>query len=416
MNGENLKVTVVTSYYPPDFTSVSNYYKDIVYDLAEYGANVTLICGIPTRLVDEEITKKFAANPVEIINENLRIIRTGPKKNERKNLVYRTFYHIFRSWCIYRKVKKIETDIYLISSAPPFLGFYGALLAKRAKTIYDLQDMFPDTLVSSGKSKEKSFLVKILRKFEGYVYKYNTHTRIISRDMAETLKSRNVPESKISLIYNWVDEKKITHIERQDNPIFDMLEISREDFYVCYAGNIGLLQNLSTLINAAEILREKEPKIKFIIIGDGAWKSELLDRIEKKDLKNIQVFPMQDLKYVPYVYNLGDIGIVTIAKDVSKGSLPSKTWSIMSASRPIICEVDKGSELESIIIDNKCGLCVSPSDSEGFANAILSLYNNQEILASMGKNGRKFIEDNLTRKKSTKQIMDCVTKVKNEGK
>ena len=416
MNNDSLpiKITVVTSYYPPDFTSLSNYYKDIAYDLSEYGANVTLVCGIPTRLVDKETTRQYTINPVEVINENLRIIRTGPKKSEGGNLVFRAFYHIYRSRCVYKKAKKIDTDIYFVCSAPPFLGFYGAKLAKKAKTIYDLQDMFPDSLVSSGKASENSLLVKILRKFERYIYQCNTHIRIISNDMADTLKLRSVSDKKISLIYNWVDESEVLYIERKDNPMFDMLKISRDGFYVCYAGNIGLLQNLSTLINAAEILQTKEPQVKFIVIGDGAWKSEMMNQIQSKKLNNIFTFPMQDLNYVPYVYNIGDVGVVTIAKGVSKGSLPSKTWSILSASRPVICEVDEGSELENIIIKNECGLCVSPDDSEGFADAVLRFYYDREMISDMGKNARTFIENNITRKKCTKKIFDCIIKVYNE--
>jgi len=410
-----LKITVITTYYIPENTPISGYYRDFVSDLSEYGADVTLVCGIPTRLVDEETTRQYAMNPIETINEHLRIIRTGPKRKEGRNLFFRALYHVYRSWCIYKKAKKINTDVYWVYSTPPFMGFYGALLAKRAKTIYDLQDMFPDSLVSSGKAKEKSLLVRTLRRFECYIYKRNTHIRTISRDMEDTLKSRGVPEDKISIIYNWVDENEVTCIERKDNPIFDMLKIPREGFYVGYAGNIGLLQNLSTLINAAEMIERREPQIKFIIIGDGAWKAEMLRMINEKGLKNILVFPMQDTEYVPYVYNIADIGIVTIGSGVTKGSLPSKTWNIMSASRPVICEVDEGSELERIITETQSGLCVPPGDIEGFANAIMTLYNDRKMSEQMGRNGRAYIEGNITRKESTKKILDCIMNVYNES-
>jgi len=408
-----LRVTVVTSYYPPDFASISNYYKDLVTDLSAFGAVVTLVCGIPTRLVTDEITKQYAKNPVEVISENLRIIRTGPPRSEGRNLVYRAFYHIYRSWCVYRKAREIETDLYYVCSTPPFLGVFGALLSKRARTIYDLHDVFPDTLVNSGKVKENSVLVKVLRRVEKYVYKRNTHIRIISEDMADTLRSRGVPDDKISIIYNWVDENAVTYIERRNNPIFDSLGIPREGFYACYAGNIGLLQNLTTLINAAEVLKEKEPLIRFIIIGDGAWKQEMLAQISDKGLDNISVFPMQDTEHVPYVYNIADIGVVTIAKGVTKGSLPSKTWSIMSASRPVLCETDKGSELEKIIAGNNCGLCVPPGDVKGFVGAVMALYDDRDLVAEMGRNGRTFVENNITRGNSTKKIWACVQNVVN---
>ena len=90
--------------------------------------------------------------------------------------------------------------------------------------------------------------------------------------------------------------------------------------------------------------------------------------------------------------------------------------SIMSASRPIICEVDEGSELESIVCENKCGICIKPDDYISLANSILELYNNKELLINMGENSRKYVEDNITRAISTKKILDAVVQVENEGR
>ena len=320
------RITIVTSYYQPEHTPVSHYYEELAYDLVEYGCNVTVVTGIPTRRVEKEVTKNYAENPIEYIGENLKIIHKGPKMGEGKNFAFRTFYHLYRSYCIYRAAKKVETDVYIVCSTPPFLGVFGAWLAKKSKTIYDLQDIFPDTLICSKKAKESDLFIKALRIMEKYIYIGNTHIRTISSDMLNNIKEKGISENKISMVYNWVDEKKVVYIERENNPIFDILNIPRDGFYICYAGNIGLLQNLSTLISAAEILQKNnnlEPQ--FIIIGDGAWKKEMLKIIEAKNLRNVRVFPMQETKLVPLIYNLGDIGIVTIAKGVAKGSLPSKT-------------------------------------------------------------------------------------------
>ena len=410
-----IRITVITSYYLPEVTTVSTLYENIVHDLAECGAFVTLVCGIPTRGVDTQTTKKYSQNPIEQVSGQLRIIRVGPKKGEGTNFIFRSIYHLYRSYCIYRKARKVGTDVYFVYSTPPYMGFFGALLSKRAKVIYDLQDIFPDTLISSGKAREGSASIKILRRLESLVYKKCNHLRVLSSDMANTLKARGVSEEKISVINNWVDENKVTYINRQNNPLFDDFRIPRDKFYVCYAGNIGLLQNLSTMIYAAELLQSSHSQIEFVIIGDGAWKPEILKLIESKRLTNVRVFPMQNPDMIPYVYNLGNIGVVTIAKGVSKSSMPSKTWSILSVSRPVICEVDEDSELHNIMADNQCGICITPNDYEGFANAVLDLYNNPKKLEEYGNNGRKFVEVNISRKILTKKIFDCALEVYKQG-
>ena len=406
---DSLKITIVTSYYPPDITSVSYYYQDLAHDLANYGAKVTLVCGIPTREVTPETTQKYIDNPVEKINDNLTIIRTGSKKGEGKNFLYRVLYHLYRSYCVYKKARKVDTDVYFVSCNPPHMGFFSAMLSKRAKTIYDVQDIFPDSIISSGKVKNKA-LLWFFRKIERFIYKRNTHLRVISSDMLKTLQMRGVHLNKLSLIYNWVDENKITNIQRQDNSLFDSFNLSRDLFYVCYAGNIGLLQNLTTMLNAAEILINHSD-ICFVIIGDGAWKPEMLRIIQQKKLTNIHVYPMQPADLVPLVYNLGDVGVVTIAQGVSHGSMPSKTWNIMSAARPVLCEADLDSELVSIINNNKCGLCVAPNDYQGFADAVLALYNDKQQAHDIGSNGRNYVVNHIARSVTTRKIYDCILDV-----
>ena len=292
------------------------------------------------------------------------------------------------------------------------MGFFGALLSRRAPTIYDLQDIFPDTLISSNKITEAHPLTRIFRIIERQIYRKCTYLRVISKDMAQTLAERDVQSDKISVIYNWVDENKVTHIERANNPIFDQFNLDRSKFYICYAGNIGLLQNLSTLIATAEMLKN-EAEIRFVIIGDGAWKPDMLKLIDEKNLTNVRTFPMQPPELVPQVYNLGDVGVVSIAKGVTGGSMPSKTWSILSAARPLIAEADQNSELSAIITNNQCGISIAPNDAEALAAAIKTLHQNPQTRKQYGENGRKFIEDNLARKPSTKKIYDLAVDIAN---
>jgi glycosyltransferase involved in cell wall biosynthesis len=407
-----MKITIVTSYYHPEFTPISSYYEDIAYDLVEYGADVTVVCGIPTRLVKKEVTKTYILNLTENINEHLKIIRTGPKNGEGNKLFFRAVYHLYRSWCVYKLANKIDTDIYFVCSTPPFLGIFGIFLSKYSKTIYNLHDVFPDTLISAGIITRKNFFMPLLRIIEKKIYKKNTYIRVISKDVENTIVQRGVNKNKILMVYDWIDESYIYKINRKENLIFDILKISRDNFYVCYAGNIGLLQNLSTLIQAAKILYNDYENIKIVIIGDGAWKNEMMKLIQSD---NILVFPMQDYKLVPYIYNLGDVGISTIASGVSKGSLPSKTWSILSASCPVICEVDEGSELERIIVENDCGICIKPDDYVSMANAIIELYHDKAKINRMGVNGRKYIEKSMTRKSATKKIYECAVNLMNES-
>ena len=223
---------------------------------------------------------------------------------------------------------------------------------------------------------------------------------------------KGVPEEKIDVIFDWVDEKKCFPVAREKNWLFDKFNLPVDDFYVCYAGNIGFMQNIGTIVKAAEILSQKEEPIRFVIIGDGSWKAALDEILSKGNHNNIFCFPMQPTDSIAYVYSLGDIGIVSLKPDITQIALPSKTWDILSAGRPAICEIDRYSGLCSIIEGEGCGRCVAPGDAEGMAEAILKLYCDRDSLIKAGNRGRRYIETNLTKDCQVQKYVDRIHSIR----
>jgi glycosyltransferase involved in cell wall biosynthesis len=406
-----MKITMLLLYFEPEITADANLRTDLCYDLASYGADVTVITGMPYRGIDEKTRIEYINRPNENLAPNLKVKRVGLKAKEKSHFLIRALRYLFQTYIIYRQAKKEKTDVFFIASSPPFLGIAGALLSKKAPSVYNLQDIFPDSLINTGKLKEKSIPIRVLRKMERFIYENNTHLVTISEDMKKTLLFRDVPEDKISVVYNWADISKMRSIKRENNILFSRFNLSPDRFYVSYAGNIGLLQNLQTIIDGAELLLVSHPDIHFVIIGDGAWKEDMLRLIKKKELKNISVFPLQSASEVDHVYSLGNIEIVSISRNVSKSAFPSKTWNIMAAARPVLCEVDKDSELYSIIEKNQCGICIEPSNTNEFVRAVIQLYENNEQAQTMGLNGRRYAEQHLSRQNATRQYFDCLKKV-----
>ena len=127
------------------------------------------------------------------------------------------------------------------------------------------------------------------------------------------------------------------------------------------------------------------------------------------------MIPFQDYADISQVFSLGDAGLVISKPGVGSNSVPSKTWSIMSASRPVIANFDEN-ELKSIITDNECGIFTKAGDKEAFKNAIVTLYENKEKAVQMGKNGREFVMKNLTREVGTQKYVDVIKDVVNNRK
>ena len=166
--------------------------------------------------------------------------------------------------------KHKDADCIFLVSTPPIQGLLGGLLMKRLNIpfVYNLQDIFPDSLVGSGLSTKGSLLWKIGRIIENYTYNSADKIIVISEDFKRNIMSKGVAKEKIEVIYNWVDEKAIVPVAKEKNPLYDELDICKDKFNVVYAGNLGNAQNIDIIIDAAQKLLSNQ-EIVFLIFGSG---------------------------------------------------------------------------------------------------------------------------------------------------
>ena len=405
-----MKILRLSSYCYPEQVASSHLSKDLQEAYEKAGIVCEIHTPTPCRGIDEETRKKYKKIKYEEINSGYVRIHRYAMFKEPKNSLARAFRYTL---CIIRGffagLCAKDIDVYYASSTPPINGLMMAAL-KKFKIVYSLQDIFPDSMVNANMTKEGSILWKIGRMVENITYKAADKIIVISEDFKKNIMEKGVPEEKIEIVYNWVDENAVVHVDRLDNPLFDKYDLDRNKFYICYSGNIGLSQNMSMLCNVAKSLEQNE-NIGFVIIGDGAFKPQLEEIIKEKEIKNITLIPYQDYKDISYVFSLGDCGLIISKKGIGTNSVPSKTWSIMSASNPVLASFDKGSELDKIITETACGICVEADDENALKQAILTLYENKAELAALGANGRKYILNNLTKEVSTGKIIDVLKSV-----
>jgi colanic acid biosynthesis glycosyl transferase WcaI len=158
---------------------------------------------------------------------------------------------------------------------------------------------------------------------------------------------------------------------------------------VMYAGNVGLSQSLETVIEAAAAF-DLEDDVIFVINGQGARRAELEARA--RGLGNVVFVDMQPAARLSEVLAAGDIHLVPLKKGLAASSVPSKTYSILAAGRPLVASVDRGSEVERVVEESSAGIAVPPEDAEALTKALRSLLDAPEERARMGAAGRGFVE------------------------
>lgn len=417
---------------------------------ADQGWEMVNYSPTPCRGIDAETRKKFKKIKYEVRMDGAVMHHRFPLFAEGKNPLLRAFRYFL---CTIKHFNRgvfakdaRSCDVMFISSTPPIQGAMAAMVKKCRRDhipfIYNLQDIFPDSLVGTGLAKKDGLLCKIGRVIENFTYRNADKIIVISQDFKRNIMAKGVPEEKIEVIYNWVDQNAVVDVPREHNKLFDMYGLDRSKFYITYNGNIGLTQNMEMLTEVArELEQEGLNDIHFVLTGNGAYWDTLVSKLrglkEEKRVKapdgteaitfgNITLLPFQPYDDISYVFSLGDASLVISKPGVGENSVPSKTWSIMSASRPVLANFDEN-ELKTILTGNAnlndnanlnandrhgaCGIFTKAGDKEAFKEAIMKLYNDRELCKEMGRNGRQFVMDNLTKEVGTQKYVDVICSV-----
>uniref|UniRef100_UPI004025AF69 glycosyltransferase family 4 protein n=1 Tax=Prevotella sp. TaxID=59823 RepID=UPI004025AF69 len=403
-----MKAIFPCSYYLPE-TAASLYITDnIVHACADKGIEVDLYTPSPTRNVPDGSVWEREERQMD---GKLRIHRFhlyGEGKNPMlRALRYFLGEFILLHYCMWKKY-----DVAFVDSTPPIQGLKMPLIKwlKRKPTIYNVQDIFPDSLVGTGLTHEGSLIWKIGRIVEKITYRYADKIIVISEDFKKNIMAKGVSEDKIVVVYNWVDQNKVVDVPREENKLFDVYGLDRSKFYITYNGNIGLTQNMDMLLDVAKELQKEYEDIHFVLVGNGAYMDEVRRKVAEHQLGNVHLLPFQPYEDISHVFSLGDASLVISKPGVGANSVPSKTWSIMSASRPVLANFDEN-ELKTIIENNHCGIFTKAGDKDAFKESILTLYNHRELCKEYGHNGRKFVLDNLTREVGTQKYVDVIKEV-----
>lgn len=405
-----MKILLLPAYFYPEQAASSYLGDNIRQALCEAGCDVVLYAPIPSRGISKEVREEYKKRKLEHWHDGRLEIHRFSMYGEGKNPILRALRYVF-CWCaqFWKGLRAKDIDLIYLASTPPIQGVLGGLLKKIKKVpfVYNLQDIFPDSLAGTGLAKKGGLLWKIGRVIENFTYRNADKIIVISEDFKRNIMAKGVPEEKIVVVYNWVDEEAVKHVPREENKLFDMYGLDRKKFYITYSGNIGLTQNMDMLLEVAKELETEEPDIQFVLIGEGAYKKRVQEIIAEKNIGNVALLPFQPYEDISHVFSLGDAGLVISKPGVGENSVPSKTWSILSASRPVLANFDEN-ELKSIVAENQCGIFTKAGDKEAFKQAILDLYHDREHCEQLGRNGREFILKNLTRAVGTQKYVDVI--------
>jgi glycosyltransferase involved in cell wall biosynthesis len=277
---------------------------------------------------------------------------------------------------------------------PPLtVGITAALvrLFRRVPVVYDIQDMWPDTLRATGMISSPRLLSMVGRVCK-WVYRRVDHLVVLSPGFKQLLLSRGVTDRPIEVIYNWCSEDAIT--SAQGNVPSQFPDSSA--FRILFAGNMGPAQALDAVLGAAAILRGQPGRVTFIFVGGGIEVEHLKRVATEQGLENVLFLPPVPMDEVGAVLGAADALLVHLRRDpLFEITIPSKTQAYMAAGRPILMAVE--GDAAALVEESGCGVIARPEDPQSIAAAALQLAAaGTTQRAAMADAARKFYEQRLS--------------------
>ncbi|SDJ11306.1 Glycosyltransferase involved in cell wall bisynthesis [Halanaerobium congolense] len=403
-----MKILFLTHFYPPETSAAGKRVSGLAMNLNNLDNEVKIITGFPNYPSGKKRkADKFKFYKKDSI-EGIDVYRYYVFASTKRNFLTRALNYIsFTISSLFSIFKNEKYDVIITASPPLLLGISGLLISKIKKTkfVFDVQDIWPDIALEMEEMSSSSLIYKLLDRIANMLYKESDMISVVTKGKKKKLLEKGVLDEKVKIIRNGFDESFL------DNNINSKIKnqfFNNRDFNIVYAGLIGLAQGLDIIIDTANKLKDYKD-INFLVIGDGVDKKRLEERTKKLNLDNVKflgLYPHEDI----YTFlKLSDSSLVPLKNDNLRDSVPSKLFEAMAVGCPILLSANGNSA--DIVKESDCGLVIEPGNSNELKNAILNLYNNEDMKKQFGKNGILYARRHYSRKKISNKLNDFLNKI-----
>src|SRR5271155_5751392 len=394
-----MKILYVSQYFPPEMGAPAARAAELSRHWARAGHEVTVLTGFPnhpTGVVPPEYRRKFRRLVAHEQADGVNVVRTWllpfpNRKAHERILNYTSFCASAASTGLFLP----RPDVVIATSPQLLVALAGWWLArcKRVPFVFEVRDLWPESLTAVGMGKSSSLLHRALSKIAGFLYRHADRVVVVTPAFQDHLIEHwGIPREKISVIENGVETRLFAPqpFSRQAETGLRRELGAEGKFVVSYIGTMGMAHGLETIIAAAAQLQESNPDIVFFMVGEGAEKDRIAALARERALTNLRLVSQQPREKIPAYICASDVCLVLLRKaDLFKTVIPTKMLEFMSCARPVILGVD--GQARGILEEARAGLAIEPENSVALANAICYLAANREIAREMGRSGREYI-------------------------
>ena len=400
-----MKLLIVSHYFWPENLQIN----DVARSIKSKGNEVHVLTGKPNYPDGSFYQGYQFFKKGDEVWQGIKIFRSKVFPRGKKSKVRLSINYL--SSALFGSIKayfhKENYDAILVYGVSPVTTAIPAIVIGKKKNIpvyFWVQDLWPQTVADAGNIHNKSVLgaLNILTK---WVYKHSKKVLIQSKGFRSYIIKQGVLDNKIIYHPNTVDS-----FYHEVSPSKEIKKIlPQAPFIIMFAGNIGEAQDFENVMEVANKIHAKNNNIHFVVLGDGSKKPYVVEKIDQYGLKdNFHLLGAFPAKQMPHFFACADVMLLTLKKsEVFALVIPNKMQAYLACAKPIIVGAD--GIVADMVKEAQSGFASPSGDCQGMVNNILAIYNLSDAdRRLMGKNGRKYFEENFDRDKLLNRLLDLV--------
>ena len=387
------------------YEPVTSLYRDLVPHLAASGAAVEIVISDAEYRSGRDFSE-FDSMP----NVRVRRIRTPIFRQARglKSKLVISANYFLKSSIYLLSGRKSALNVFL--TQPPMLSLVGwaaaALRGQRYTCV--IMDLQPDMSVALGLVKRDALVTRMAARINRAILRRAEKVIVIGRCMQDVLVRAGIDEQRIVCIPNWADETSIKPIAPAQNRLRQDLGWG-ERTVIAYVGNIGLPQHFDDFLLVAERLKHRSD-VLFAFIGEGAVRGRIAEQIDARGLRNVEMHPFLHTKYSLAEILAGpDVHFVTLREACSGLAVPSKTYGVLAAGRPLVYQGHRFAEVGCLVEENELGGVCGSGETDLLAELFERLLDSAEFRAAAGARARRLAENGLSKATSVRRYEEVLT-------
>jgi glycosyltransferase involved in cell wall biosynthesis len=401
-----MRILYLSQYFPPEVGATQTRAHEMARGLVGAGHSVTMLAEIPNHpsgIIPAEYKGKLYERAELDGIEVIRVwVKASPVKTFRTRMAFYMSY-MASATLAGLLLARGRFDLIYATSPPLFVG--GAALAlsylRRTPLVFEVRDLWPESAVTLGELKSPR-AIALAERLERACYRRARRIVVVTHGIRQRLIERGLPADKLALVPNGANTDLFR--PQPDAGAALRAELGLEDpFLVLYAGIHGIAQGLETVIEAARLLQD-EAGVRFLFVGEGPVKSEIVSLADRYGLTNVLFHQEVPREQVPAYLSAADVALVPLRRlDLFKGAVPSKMFDAWAAGCPTLVSIE--GEAQRVIDRSGAGRFVEPENPQALVEAIRSLVADRAACQHMGAQGRSFVEAHYSRPSQARELV-----------